>query len=102
MTDRPPTHDSPYSAALRDHLMSVVLANVALQERGMNAPLMAVVAEACAETHANDLTTVEMVIGLKALYASLPPVSFGSEVQRREVFDRFLSGCIVQWFEHCG
>ncbi|MDB4913311.1 MAG: hypothetical protein JWM95_955 [Gemmatimonadetes bacterium] len=99
MPDRLEERSSPYSAELRERLSNVLIANAALREHGVNAQLHDVVADACAETHAKELTTVQMVIELKALYASLPPVSFGSEAQRREVFDRFLSACIVQWFE---
>jgi hypothetical protein len=102
MTDSPDGRFAPLSADLRDRLSLALVATMALREQGLNPQLLDVVTHACAESRAHDLRAEQMVIALKALYASLPPVTFGSEGQRRVVFDRFLSGCIVRWFEDAG
>lgn len=79
-------------------MLSVVGDAAGKYDAHVHARIQDAVTLAMAETRANRLSTVQMVIALKELYESLPPVSAGADVQRRAVFDRLLSSCIIAWF----
>jgi hypothetical protein len=89
---------SPFSAELRSEVSAAI--EDYRQHRGpeSEARLRAVTERVCAEAHALDLPPEKMLIAIKKFYAILPYSNTTGDWERREAFDRFVSGCIEAYF----